>query len=268
MTDKSFFQALEKDKRQQVVAFFEDYAQSYLANPDPEYHEHIRLKYEHIHRVRDEISMLGKSLGMDEGQLAFADMLAVLHDIGRFEQFDKYRTFADAESENHSLIAWRIVEGSVIRKVFPDAQAEILRRAILNHNLPAVPESADEPERFYSCLIRDADKLDIWRVSLEYSIFHRIHKEEFPSGYQVPAALMRHFSEERIIKLTEVGSYYDSILFRVSWVYDLNFRHTYNQFAARRIAEQLLQKIPASNELNVIREQVERFTFRKINSGD
>jgi len=42
--------------------------------------------------------------------LAFAEVIAWLHDIGRFEQFDRYRTFADAESENHAQIALRVIE--------------------------------------------------------------------------------------------------------------------------------------------------------------
>lgn len=262
------YQRITLHRCRKIIERYERYAGPFLAHQDPEFRDHIRLKYEHINRVREEMRSLCHSLAMDEEQIAFADILATLHDIGRFEQFDRYATFADAESENHSELAWRITIKLGIREELTDNQAEIIRNAILNHNVAAIPGHIGTDILFYSRLIRDADKLDIWRVSLEYNIFNTIRKESFPAVYKVPRPLLKHFEESRTIDLTLVDSFYDSVLFRLSWIFDLNFKHTVTQFRERRIAEQLLDKLPHSEELVIIREWVARHVKRKIDNMD
>jgi hypothetical protein len=255
---------LDIQKQKKAAEIYEDYAAVFLSKEDPEFRDHIHLKYEHISRVRNEMLKLCKAIDMTEEQAAFADMLALLHDIGRFEQFERYATFSDAESENHSQIAWEIIEKTEIRKLFSEKQSLVIREAILNHNLPAVPSNASEEISFYSRLLRDADKLDIWRVTIRYNIFHRIKNGNFPDEYQVPEALLERFRNKQIIPLREVDSFYDSILFRISWVYDLNFSHSLEQFSERKIALQLLEKLPQSPSLDQISRLVAQFVKEKV----
>lgn len=253
---------------QKIRKAFEEYASLYLSNRDESYSEHIKLKYEHIHRVCTEIKKLSKTFSMNDEEIAFTEVLALLHDIGRFEQFDKYNTFADAKSENHSIIALRVISEIGLQNEFSDFQNEIISRSILNHNLPKIPDSEAPQIKFYSQILRDADKLDIWKVSLEYNIFHKIRTENFPSEYEIPQELVNCFSDSRIIMLSQVKSFYDSILFRLSWVYDLSFPYSLSQFSERKIAHKLLQKLPASPQLEIIREYVHSFVEKEIKNID
>ena len=42
--------------------------------------------------------------GLSGEALYMAETAALLHDIGRFEQFHRYKTFSDARSEDHAAL--------------------------------------------------------------------------------------------------------------------------------------------------------------------
>ncbi|MHC5137619.1 MAG: HD domain-containing protein, partial [Planctomycetota bacterium] len=49
----------------------------------------------HTHRVCNEIRQLTAALKMDENDSLVAETIALLHDVGRFPQFQKHRTYKD-----------------------------------------------------------------------------------------------------------------------------------------------------------------------------
>jgi hypothetical protein len=149
-------------------------------------------------------------------------------------------------------------------KDIPDRHREIIYRAILNHNLPRIPKHEPHIVRYYSQLLRDADKLDIWRVSIEMNIFHKIKTEVQPDVYDVPEDLLQCFENDKIIVLDQVHSFYDSILFRVSWIYDLNFSYSIQQVKKRGIADRLIAKLPHSQALEKILAMVHSYMNRVL----
>jgi hypothetical protein len=243
---------------------FRQYTQSFHKSGNEGYNRHMEIKQLHTARVCEEITSIGYSLGFDAGQLAFAQVIAWLHDIGRFEQFDKYGTFADAESENHAEIALRVIENKCLLKDFDPTTRKVIYRSILNHNVPQIPDNYPNAIDFYSRLLRDADKLDIWRIALEMNIFNTIKTEPLPAEYTVPEKLVACFTEGKIITLDKVESLYDSVLFRLSWVYDLNFRYTIEQVIERKIVRKLLAKLPPSVKLDFIESRVNSFMIDKL----
>lgn len=247
------FCSIEPERLQRIRAIYESYLLPFRRHNDPAYRDHILLKYEHIYRVCQEMEGISRYFNMNEKEQAFTQSIALLHDLGRFEQFDKYGTYADAESENHAAMAIRIIRQTGIVQEFTKSQFHILERTILNHNLPALDGSDETDVRFYSGLMRDSDKLDIWRVSLEYNIFHKLESADFPTEYKVSEELLACFRDQQIIPLKQVRSFYDSILFRLSWVYDLNFSYTLKEFSKREICAKILAKLPPSAELESIR---------------
>lgn len=241
-----------------IKSFFIQYASSFRKE-DPVYNEHIKLKQQHTTGVVREISLLSKALGFNKDQIAFAEVIAWLHDIGRFEQYDTYATFADAESENHAEIALRVIKKHNLLKGFSQDQIRIVECTILNHNQKQIPAGEPELVDFYSRLLRDADKLDIWRVMLRTNIFHTIKTDTLPDDYEVPKKLLTYFEKHQTIPLDEVDTFYDSILFRLSWLFDLNFINTLKEFKRRNIAGQFLNKLPYSRSLTEINESIDNY---------
>ena len=79
---------------QQLKTWFISYSESFL-NLSESYRENIQLKIDHTYRVIDEIKELSKSLDLSKEDTNLAEVIALFHDVGRFEQYAKYRTFSD-----------------------------------------------------------------------------------------------------------------------------------------------------------------------------
>ena len=95
-----------------------------------------------------------------------------MHDIGRFEQLRIYNSFIDAETVDHAALGVKILfEGNKIRDfIIDDSYDKIIREAIANHNRYAIEEGLSERSLLHAKIIRDADKLDNYRVKLEDGI--------------------------------------------------------------------------------------------------
>ena len=76
-----------------------------FSSPDLFIKENIELKIEHTGRVCENILLLAKSEKISENACMLAETIALFHDLGRFEQFMKYKTFKDSESENHAFLS-------------------------------------------------------------------------------------------------------------------------------------------------------------------
>jgi hypothetical protein len=256
--------SISRAETEKIKHTFSKYTSSFRKKDDVTYNEHIHVKVKHTSLVCHEITEIGRSLGFGDNQIAFIEIIAWLHDIGRFEQYDIYRTFADTESENHAEIALRVIESLNVLKNYDEHSREVIYRSILNHNIPKIPSEEPEIIKFYSQILRDADKLDIWRVSIEMNIFHQIKTESLPDQYDIPVALSDAFAHDRIILLDQVQSFYDSILFRISWIYDLNFTYSLQQVIKRKIIEKLVAKLPPSSTLESISGNVHRYINQQL----
>ena len=85
---------------------FSVYAASYK-NGNKNFSEVILLKEEHTFRVCNEIKNLCISINLSAEETRLAETIALLHDLGRFEQYKKYGTFSDFNSENHEFLPFR-----------------------------------------------------------------------------------------------------------------------------------------------------------------
>ena len=90
---------VSKEKNIEVKKWFINYVHTFKYNK-PEIQQNIDLKEGHTIRVCEEIFHIGKQLGLNDNELRLAEIIALLHDVGRFEQYAHYQTFVDRNSEN------------------------------------------------------------------------------------------------------------------------------------------------------------------------
>ena len=140
---------------------FAQYVSAYNAE-DPK----IRLKIDHSYRVADLAERIASSVtGADP---EFAWRIGLLHDIGRFEQVRRYNTFIDAISVDHGQFgADQLLREGVLEQLggtYSDEQRRQLELSIRWHSAYRIPEGLTEQERMYCDILRDADKIDIFRV--------------------------------------------------------------------------------------------------------
>jgi len=79
------------------------YVDSFLCGDESEDY-HFLIKKEHSLRVRDICHELCNSENFDKYFRETASITALLHDIGRFEQFKLYKTFKDSDSADHGML--------------------------------------------------------------------------------------------------------------------------------------------------------------------
>ena len=113
------------------------------------------------------MNYLTRPLRMTESDRLLAETIALFHDVGRYEQFTKYRTFADVMSVPHGPLGVDILKRhKVLDCLTPDEQYTI-SRAVELHGTKQLPDDLDEGVAPFAQLIRDADKLDIYYLMTE-----------------------------------------------------------------------------------------------------
>ena len=104
----------------------------------------IVLKEDHSHRVREEILHIGGKLGLDDNELRIAEAMGLLHDIGRFEQYARYRTFVDAKSEDHGKLGVKVLHRDNTLADLDKTARDLILRAI-SYQQPAEHPGRGKP---------------------------------------------------------------------------------------------------------------------------
>lgn len=150
--------------RQMITDVFETYVRGFdLEDPN------ILLKYIHTSKVADNCEKIARSLCLKEEDVELSWEIGVLHDIGRFEQLRRYHTFIDADSIDHAQFGADLLFKEDLFGMFDpkQANAKIIETAIRCHSLYRLPENLSEQEKLFCQIIRDADKIDIFRANYE-----------------------------------------------------------------------------------------------------
>ena len=139
---------------------FKKYVEKYdINNPK------IKLKVAHIERTSRIAKKIAESLELQKEDIELAELIGLLHDIGRFEQVKRYGTFVDYLSENHAEIGVKILfeEGLIRNFIEDDKYDRIIKLAIINHNRDKkqITKNMSNREKLHVKLIRDSDKTDI-----------------------------------------------------------------------------------------------------------
>ena len=136
----------------------------------------MQLKREHTAMVVRNAELIADGEGFDALARETAVAAALLHDTGRYEQLKRYNTFKDSDSVDHAVFSHDIVRemgwlGEVEAKGGGGEWRDAVLKAVLYHNRRDVPDDMDELTATAAHTVRDADKLDIFRV-LEDQVEH------------------------------------------------------------------------------------------------
>lgn len=230
-----------------LKAWFETYTRSFLTGATAQDCPLV-LKIEHTARVCDNIIHLGRSIDLTDRQLRLAETIGLFHDVGRFEQYRRYRTFNDRKSANHAVLGIDVLNEGALLASLPAAEKSIIIDAVRFHNAPALPRNKPPQAMVFMRLIRDADKLDIWKVFADY---YRHHQRPQPAIFQhlpdLPtcnANIVNAILEKRMAKFQDMQSLNDFKLLQLSWVFDLHFPETFIQAQQRGDLTTIAQSLP------------------------
>jgi len=244
---------ITKSELEYIKVWFAEYVNTFKSD-NPELQRNIDIKRDHTYRVTEEIINIGNQLGLIEDELNLAAIIALLHDIGRFEQFKRYKTFSDNKSEDHAELGVKILKTHNIPGE-PDKEIQnIIFCSIRNHNKPSLSEKETETCLFYSRLIRDADKVDILKVVTDYYMKVTGQKNtalvlELPDTPGISEEVFKALMNKQSVDMKHVRNINDIKLLQVGWIYDINFGPTVEIIKSRRYLEKLQKVLPESKEI-------------------
>jgi len=226
--------------------------------------QNINIKIDHSVRVAAEIINIGKQLGLNDNELSLAEIIALFHDIGRFEQYDRYKTFSDYKSVNHAELGIKILkENNILGNLHKQAQKLIIC-SIKYHNKPSLPVKESKTCLFYSSLIRDADKLDILNLVTDY--YHRKNDRrniaielELPETPGISAEIYKTLMNRHVVDVKYVNNINDIKLLQAGWIYDINFKPTFEYIKNRRYLELLKEVLPKTREVTNVFDTIKSY---------
>lgn len=272
--------------RKNVINAFAEYVRNY----DPS-DEKIKLKIDHTYRVAGLCQRIAESLGLSEPDVDIAWLLGMLHDIGRFEQIRRFGTFNDAQSVDHAEFgADLLFKEGLIRKFAegyyeecelaePENQEDeqiiknnehhnkdtgLLEMEIRQHNKYRVKEDLTERQRMFCDILRDADKVDIFKVNADIpmEIIYDVTTEELKNGIITKEVLESFYKKETVLKSVR-RSAVDHIVGHISLLFELVYKESYRQAKEQGYVYKLLDfksDVPEVNaEFDDMRKYVDEF---------
>lgn len=211
--------------------------------------------------------MLGKSIGLDQDALRLAYIIALFHDIGRFDQLATYKTFVDRDSVDHAQHGAGILTGLSLFDSFSDTVTGTILTAIEHHNKAYLPDLPADI-LLYAKLIRDADKLDIYKVVTDY--YQRAEPEEnsviqlgLPDTKGVSPVVVEDLLEQRIVLSKHLQNLNDFKLSQAAWIFDCNFPATYKEISKHDYLEILRNQLPETEQITTLFQDLHAYLTGK-----
>ncbi|OIO00844.1 MAG: hypothetical protein AUJ49_09200 [Desulfovibrionaceae bacterium CG1_02_65_16] len=253
---------------QEIAGRFNAFAAPYLAAPGDSFA--YTIKVEHTMRVLALADTISREERLPAPLPQACRVAALLHDVGRFPQYEMFRTFRDAQSANHAALSVR----HTLRARLLDGAPQVIRRlaigAVYLHNKRTLPPLRNRDLGIVARVVRDSDKLDIYKIMLDHFSQQASEHPELtldvrdePDAYSqgILDAVLNH----------RPGDYRDIIyindfkLMIIGWVYDLNFRASFRLLQKYGYLETLFASLPQDEQIRSLDGQIHAALAARLN---
>ena len=210
------------------------------------------LKLKHTFRVMKISKDLCKKINISREESKLAQVIALLHDIGRFEQVRQNNSFIDGEQSDHADYGVKILfDDNLIESFIDDRKYDnIIKKAIYNHNKYKIEEGLNEKELLHCKIIRDADKLDNFRVKeiekLE-NIYPGTYNADTINYETISDKIYEDFMNYKCIKIEDRKTQIDYWISIIAFIFDLNFKESKAYIKEKNYIDILIDRIEYKN---------------------
>ena len=223
---------------------FENFVQQFDTT-DPK----IALKIRHTYGVIDACDYLAKSMNLPDTDYNLALLIGLLHDIGRFEQLTRFNSYDD-NLLSHAQCGLEVLfdQGKIRDFINTDQYDDIIYHAIKNHSTYAIDSTLSGRHLLHAQIIRDADKLDNFRVKTEDSIPAMLDVTEEELGAEsVTDAIFQCFASHKLILKDDRRTHMDMWISYLAFIFDFNFAASFNYVLENDYINLNIDRIPYSN---------------------
>ncbi len=218
-----------------------------LNNPE------IARKVGHSYRVAQISEKIAKSLNLSNEEIELATLIGLLHDIGRFEQQTKYRTYDDISSIDHGKLGVEILEeNNYVRNYIKDDKYDnIIKTSIYNHNKYDIEKGLDDKTLTFCKIIRDSDKLDILYEAIE--IFW---EKNVKITDDITKKVLEDFKDGRQILNQDKKTQLDRVISIISFIFDIYYQESFKIIEKNDYINKIINKFEIEDKH--IKEQFEK----------
>ena len=243
------------------------YTEQFEKNPK------IDIKRKHSLRVMENCEKLAIYLGLNNEEIELAKLIGLLHDIGRFEQINKYDTFLDRNSVNHAELGIKILfENNKIRDfIQTNKYDKLIRTSVLNHNYREISNDIkDDKTLLYCKIIRDADKIDIFPVVIDDGIENAVVFDiKDISSENLTDEIMKDCLNHKSCRKEYMKTNIDCIVVWISYIYNLNFNYSLKIIKENNYIDKMIKLVNYKNEktynsMEKIRTNVQEYINSKV----
>lgn len=247
---------------------FKEYLNSFDNKEDPGF----KLKVVHTYHVVDNAIMISEKLGLSKEDINLSALIGILHDIGRFDELKNLKKF-DSVGNDHALFASKLLfeENLITNFIDTDKYNNIIQKAIENHNKKQIEYGLSEKELLHAKIIRDADKLDNYRVKKEEkieNIFPGVvnSKEELENSL-ISDSVYESVIKEECVDIKDRKYPLDYWVCVLAFTFDLNSKETLQIVKENNYINILIDRLKynVSNEkMNEIRKVLNNYIDKRL----
>lgn len=212
--------------KKKVLKTFNEYVNKYDAS-----NVMIALKIKHTYKVADLCERIARSLNLSEEDILFAWASGMLHDVGRFEQYTRYKTFSDYKSVDHAEFGADLLftEDMLIKDYYDDRSKDSLMEVVIRqHNKFRMKEGLDDRTLMFCNILRDADKIDILRVNVETDLVELYGtSEEILYSSEITDEVMNQVRKHQAVDRAIIKTPADRYICHLALVFELVYKESW-----------------------------------------
>ena len=252
----------------QTVSWFNAYYGSF-ENLDQTQQFNFDIKKNHSERVALLAMTLAEKMKWTPAEADIAYLAGLLHDVGRFRQLSEFNTFDDEKSVDHADLGVKILTEDGVLEIFGEESSEIIFMSIQNHNKLAVNAALKGKQLLFARLLRDADKIDILKVLSEYYTNKNGKPNhtltwELPKKPEISMSVLKEVLAGKMVSKKNVVTENDVKVMQLSWVYDLNYKPSFEHLAKCRYLEAIYNTLPKNDVVIDVYRKVKVFLENRI----
>jgi HD superfamily phosphodiesterase len=226
------------------------------------------IKYDHSIRVAELCMQIAGSLHLSEEEQQLAFLTGLFHDIGRFRQLVEFNTFNDSQSVDHAEYSVQVINDNGFLADLSEDNIKKVLVAIQYHNKRELPNDS-EGNLMFARILRDADKLDILHVITDYYTNPKAAPNhtltwEMPRNGGVSAEVTKQVMAGKLVSKTDVTNQSDIKIMQLSWVYDINFKPTFELMMRKRYMEKIYGTLSKNDTVIGIYRKIKVFSENKL----